>query len=348
MFHLVVMACLANDPTICTERLLVSVDYATEPACQANAPTVVQAWGGLHDDLTLGAWRCSATADLPAFTLKEIAPGVFVHAPKAEPLSPRNGGDIANLGVVIGDTVAVIDPGGSRDIAEKLYAAIRQITDKPISHAIITHMHPDHSFGAEVFAEAGAMIIAHKNLPSGIERRLQTWTLSIPRQAGALAMLGTRVRLPDRTVAVPENLALGGATLQLTPVPTAHTDNDLTIYHVESGTLFTGDLVFSDLTPSLDGSLKGWLLWLATPPDPLPRQIVAGHGPVPMTWVDGTAGIRAYLTALADEARTAIKAGEPMSTAVTHIGTGQKGDWRGFDEMNAHNAIAAYKELEWE
>jgi quinoprotein relay system zinc metallohydrolase 2 len=348
MFHLVVMACLASDPAICAERLLPTAEPQSEAACTDTAPARIAEWGGLHDDLALGDWRCRATADLPAFALQEIAPGVLVHAPRAEPLSPRNGGDIANLGIVIGDTVAVIDPGGSRAIGEKLYAAIRQVTDKPISHVIITHMHPDHSFGAEVFAEAGAEIIGHKNLPSGIERRLQTWVESIPRQAGALAMLGTRVRLPDYTVAAPEDLSLGGATLRLTPVATAHTDNDLTVYHFESRTLFTGDLVFADLTPSLDGSLTGWLRWLEMQPDPLPRQIVAGHGPVPTDWTTGTAGVRAYLTALANDARAAIKAGEPMSTAVSHIGAGQKGSWRGFDEMNAHNAIAAYKELEWE
>jgi quinoprotein relay system zinc metallohydrolase 2 len=348
VFHLVVMACLATDPVVCADRLLPAPQPLTEADCAATATARLAGWAERHPDLVLGDWHCRGAADLPAFVLREIAPGVHVHSPEARPMSAENGGDIANLGVVIGDTVAVIDPGGSRDIGERLYAAIRQITDKPISHVIITHMHPDHSFGAEVFAEAGAEIIGHRNLASGLERRMVAWAESIPRQAGALAMLGTQIRLPDRMVDAAEDLTLGGATLRLVPVATAHTDNDLTVYHVESGTLFTGDLVFSDLTPSVDGSLTGWLDWLAVPPDPLPRQIVAGHGPVPMDWAAGTALLRAYLAALASDTRAAIKAGEPMSTAVSHIGTGQRGTWRGFDEMNAHNAIAAFKELEWE
>ena len=348
MFHLVVMACLSAEPAICAERLLPLPEPLTEAACTKTATARIAEWGGLHADLVTGDWRCRATADLPALSVREIAPGVYVHAPEAQPLSPSNGGDIANLGFIVGDTVAVIDTGASRAIGEQLFAAIRQITDRPISHAIITHMHPDHSFGAEVFAEAGAEILGHRNLPSGLERRMETWAESIPRQIGALAMLGTRVRLPARTVSVSEEITLGGATLRLDPVPTAHTDNDLTIHHFESGTLFTGDLVFAELAPSIDGSLLGWLTWLATPPDPLPRQIVAGHGPAPMGWADGTAPVRAYLTAIAEQTRAAIRAGEPMSVAADKVGVDQRGDWRGFDEMNERNAIAAFKELEWE
>ncbi len=348
MFHLVVMACLADDTAICASRVLPAPEPLTEAACNETGASRVTDWTGLHPGLVTSDWQCRQTSDLPALAVKAIAPGVYVHAPEAHPISPENGGDIANLGFVVGDTVAVIDPGGSRDIAERLYAAIRQITDKPISHVIITHMHPDHSFGADLFAETGAEIIGHKNLTSGIERRMAAWEESIPRQIGALAMLGTLIRLPDRTISAPEDIDLGGAVLRLVPVATAHTDNDLTIHHVESGTLFAGDLIFADLTPSIDGSLTGWLAWLSAPPEPLPRQIVSGHGPVPVDWDTGTAGVRSYLTALAEEARAAIKAGEPMSVAADHIGTSQRGNWRGFDEMNAHNAIAAYKELEWE
>lgn len=348
MFHLIVSACLLADPTLCAVRLLPTPEPLTETDCLAGAEARIATWSGLHPDLVTGDWRCRDTSALPALTLTEIAPGVFVHAGHSEPVSPENGGDIANLGVVIGDTVAVIDPGGSRAIGEGLYAAIRRITDKPISHVILTHMHPDHIYGAEVFAEAGAKILAHRNLPSGVERRAEVWAESIPRQAGALAMLGTRAILPDRTLDAPEDIDLGSATLRLQPVATAHTDNDLTAFHLESGTLFTGDLVFAGLTPSLDGSLTGWLGWLNHPPAPLPLRIIPGHGPIPMDWTRGTAPLRAYLTALADQTRAAIRAGEAMGEAATHVGTDHRDGWLGFDEINARNAIAAFKELEWE
>ncbi|WP_103255488.1 quinoprotein relay system zinc metallohydrolase 2 [Tabrizicola aquatica] len=348
MYHLVVTACLVTAPTVCADRLLPTPEPLAETDCTNGASARIAAWADLHPDLVIGSWTCRPTGNLPALDLAEIAPGVLAHAGQAQPLSAANGGDIANLGVVIGDTVAVIDPGGSRAIGERLYAAIRQITDQPISHVILTHMHPDHIFGAEVFSEAGATIIAHHNLPSALDRRAGTWAESIPRQTGALAMLGTRAIPPDITLAARQEITLGGATLRLDPVATAHTDNDLTVLHLESGTLFTGDLVFAGLTPSLDGSLTGWLAWLSQPPDPPPQRIVPGHGPVSLPWDQGTAPLRAYLAALADQTRAAIIAGEAMSEAATHVGTDQRGDWQGFDEINARNAIAAFKELEWE
>ena len=348
MFHLVVTACLAADPTVCADRLLPAPGPLAETACAEGADGRIAVWADRHPDLVTGNWRCLATGSLPHLDLTEIAPGVLAHAGQAQPLSPANQGDIANLGVVIGDTVAVIDPGGSRAIGEGLYAAIRRITDKPVSHVILTHMHPDHIYGAEVFAEAGAEIVAHRNLRSGVERRAGVWAESIPRQAGALAMLGTRAVLPDRTLAAPEDIDLGSATLRLQPVATAHTDNDLTILHLESGVLFTGDLVFAELTPSLDGSLTGWLDWLDHPPRPMPSVIVPGHGPVRMPWDQGTAPLRAYLSALADQTRAAIRAGEAMSEVAAHVGVDHRDGWRGFDEINARNAIAAFKELEWE
>ena len=45
---------------------------------------------------------------------------------------------------------------------------VRRSSIAPIGPVILTHMHPDHIYGAEVFAEAGAEIVAHRNLPSGV------------------------------------------------------------------------------------------------------------------------------------------------------------------------------------
>lgn len=348
ILYLVVTACLATMPETCAERLLPASAYQTEAACRDAGPEVSAGWADGRSDIKVVGWTCRSLTSLPALETKEIAPGVYAYRGPSEPISPTNRGAIANLGFVVGETVAVIDAGGSRETGERLFAAIRQVTDRPISHLVLTHMHPDHTFGAEVFREAGAEIVGHEALASGIARRAETWAESIPRQVGTEQMLGSRLVAPDRGIDAPETLDLGRATLRLVPVPTAHTDNDVTVFHAESGTLFTGDLVFSELAPVIDGSIRGWRAWLDAGPGPEVRQIVPGHGPVPLAWDTGTAPLRAYLAALEAEVRAAIAAGKSLSVAGAELGVGLGEGWVGFEESNPRNASVAFTELEWE
>ncbi|MCV2447137.1 quinoprotein relay system zinc metallohydrolase 2 [Paracoccus sp. DMF] len=353
MFHLILSACLAAQPGVCEGRLLPAGDAPAREACEAGAAAIARDWLARHPDLTPGegGTRCVETAELPALSMQEIAAGVHLHQGAMDQLSPQNRGRIANSGFIVGDTVAVIDSGGSRAEGEALYAAIRQVTDLPVSHLILTHMHPDHILGAEVFAEAGATVVADARLPQAVALRAEAWVISVPRQIGAGNFAGTRIAAVDHPVTAPETISLGGRDLRLVPVPPAHTDSDLTVLDQDSGTLFAGDLVFLGLTPSLDGSLAGWLGWLDTPPDPAPARIVPGHGPVTELWEDATAPERQYLTALRDAARQAIGRGLALSAAIPAIVQAMRPfseGWADFQAVTARNAATAFAELEWE
>lgn len=356
MFHLILSACLAAQPQICEPRLLPAGEALIREDCEMRAAPIASDWLARHHDLTGGKARCVATEDLAtemaALEVTEIAPGLYVHLGAMAQLSPQNRGRIANLSFVIGrDTVAVIDAGGSRAEGEALYAAIRQLTDKPVRHLILTHMHPDHILGAEVFSEAGAVILADARLPDAVARRASSWMQGIPDQIGAAAFAGTRIANVDHGVSASQTIDLGHRKLHLTSVRTAHTDGDLTVRDEMTQTLFTGDLVFLGLTPSLDGSLKGWLDWLATPPDPLPARIVPGHGPVAENWAAAINPTQTYLTVLQGQTRAVLDAGLPLSRAIPAIVQGMQqtaSGWVDFDATTARNAPAAYTELEWE
>ena len=350
MFELVVLACLSGERAeICASRLLPSPTALTQIECESTAKKRTSAWSEAHPDLTIQSSDClTRDAAGTSLSLNEIAPGVYVHEGLIGIPNDKNAGDLANLGVIIGDeSVAVVDAGGTREVGESLYLAIRELTDKPISNLIFTHMHPDHTLGGSAIVEAGATIRAHSKLDRGLRARAENYEASLGRLIGSKGFLGTRAVFPTERVEANTKIDLGGRILELRASPTAHTDNDLTVFDKNTGTLFAGDLVFVRHTPALDGSLTGWLSVLDSFEGKIDR-LVPGHGPASIPWPEGGEPMRQYLKTLAAQTRAAIEKGESISRAVKHIGETERANWALFDEFNPRNATAAYKELEWE
>lgn len=346
VFHLLLAACLTDAPTICAERLLPAADAPERADCERKAAPIARDWLARHPGLKGGIARCVESADLPDLPVSEIADGVHVHQGAVGQATPGNRGRIANLGFVIGDSVAVIDAGGSRAEGEALYAAIRKLTDRPISHLVLTHMHPDHILGAEVFAEAGATIIASASPPEAIARRSEGWMFSVPDQIGQQAFLGTRIAPVDQRIDTPVEISLGSTSLTAMPQPSAHSDTDLLVCDSDSGVVFAGDLVFRGLTPALDGSLQGWLDWMETRPDDADTgPIVPGHGPLAATWDEALAPGRQYLQALHDSTHKAIAGGMSLPQAIPVIVAMMRPwseGWADFSTTTARNAASAY------
>ena len=79
-------------------------------------------------------------------------------------------------------------------------------------------------------------------------------------------------------------LDLGGRRLMLEAHPTAHTDNDVSVFDQASGTLWLADLLFMERIPVIDGSLLGWLEVLETVQGWPAQRVVPGHGPASAPW----------------------------------------------------------------
>ncbi|MFK7943685.1 MAG: quinoprotein relay system zinc metallohydrolase 2 [Paracoccaceae bacterium] len=349
MFEILLTVCLANGD-VCADRLL-PVSLSERSVCEIEAPSRAAGWASAAG-LSLQSATCADRAELaeriPALKTREIAEGVFVHRGGYGVPNAANGGDLANLGFVIGtDAVAVIDAGTTRAVAERLYAAIRAQTDLPIRYLLLTHMHPDHSLGAGVFKEAGATVLGHPNLAQGLANRAASYETALARLIGPKGFLGTKLIGPDDGIEWAE-IDLGGRTLLVEAQPFAHTETDVTVLDQKTGIWFMGDLVFAEHTPALDGTILGWQNLIDALAEREVTGIVPGHGPAPLPWPEGAAPMRAYLAAITEETRKAITEGLPMSSAVRRIGESQRANWKLFDEFNIRNATAAFKELEWE
>jgi quinoprotein relay system zinc metallohydrolase 2 len=265
-----------------------------------------------------------------------------------EDLSAANENAIANVGFVVGqDAVAVIDPGGSLQDGERLRACILQAARVPIRYVLITHVHPDHLLGAGAFQGDHPQFIAHWKLPQALALRGEYYRKRLEAVLGA-GRAGPIV-VPSRLVKTQDRIDLGGGTvLHLQAHALAHSDCDLTAFEQQTATLFTGDLLFVQRVPSLDGSLKGWLSELKSLKNLAARRAVPGHGPVSVKWPLASLDLERYLDGLLRETRAAINKGMDIETAVATVGQSERGHWRLFDAYHGHNVTQAYKELEWE
>ncbi|MFG1330654.1 quinoprotein relay system zinc metallohydrolase 2 [Xanthobacter autotrophicus] len=280
--------------------------------------------------------------------MSEVAPGVFVHqAPYALAL-PRNLGFVGNAGFVVGrDGVAVIDTGGSLEAGEQLKAAIRQKTALPVRYVINTHMHPDHVLGNAAFVGPGVTFIGHRNLPEALAARAEAYVSATERLVGPAAA-GTRVVLPDETVADTRDIDLGDRVLRLEAWPTAHTATDLTVLDVSTGTWFLGDLLFLGHVPALDGKAAGWIALIEELKRRPAARAVPGHGPASVAWPAAAEPTERYLKRLVADVRGMVREGRTLSQAAREAGQSEAGNWQLFDDFNARNATTTFHEMEWE
>ena len=290
---------------------------------------------------------CPAGATDP-LRLEEVAEGVHVYVGPHEEANPLNLGAIGNAAVVVGATsVAVIDTGGSPEFGQRLRASIARLTDRPVAFVITTHAHPDHIFGGVAFDEDGTSFAGHRKLARALAVRSPFYLDAFERLVGS-GFEGARVIAPSIEVSGETRVDLGDRVLVLTAHRTAHTDNDLTVLDLRTGTLFAGDLVFVDRLPVVDGSLKGWLDVISELRGVPAARVVPGHGPASAAWPEALDAQERYLRALLRGVRREIAAGGRIETAIERVASEERGRWLAFDQNHPRNVTASFTELEWE
>ena len=229
-----------------------------------------------------------AQAPLP-FVLKQVGPGVYAAIDGPE----HKAG--SNAGFVIGDDgVLVIDAMFTPDAARALVAEIRRLTPKPIRYVVNTHYHADHTGGDQVLRDAGAIIIAHKNVRGWV--RVNNINLFGDRITPELKARIGALPLPDLVTDKDLVVWLGSRKVVIRTV-LGHTGGDLTIYVPDANVLFAGDMLWRKVAPNLiDGSVSEWATTdreFTRMPNAARMVFVPGHGDV--ADVTDVEQFRAYL-----------------------------------------------------
>jgi len=198
---------------------------------------------------------------------------------------------VGNDGVLLVDT-------GVTQMSDKVLAAVRSLSDKPIRYIINTHMHADHTGGNEPIAKAGSTI-AGGNVVGDIGA-------SAGNQATVLAFQNVLDRMsaptgqqaptpqgawPTETYTTPERkLFFDGEGIQVIHIPEAHTDGDSIVFFRRSDVISTGDIFVTTGYPLVDlqhgGNIQGVIaglnkiVELAIPADEQEggTMIIPGHG----------------------------------------------------------------------
>ena len=222
-----------------------------------------------------------ATAQIPTpaplpFTLKELGPGVYAAIDGPE----RKSG--SNAGFVIGDDgVLVIDALFTPDAARALVGEIRRLTDKPIRYVVNTHYHADHTGGDQVLREAGATIIAHRNVRGWV--RTNNIALFGDRITPELKARIEALPLPDLVTDKDLTVWLGSRQVVVRTV-LGHTGGDLIVAVPHANVLFAGDMLWRKVAPNLiDGSIAEWEATVAgfgRASEAAKTRFVPGHGDI--------------------------------------------------------------------
>jgi len=190
---------------------------------------------------------------------------------------PGGGG---NIGVQIGPDGVLLVDALFAPLADRLVAAIREVSDEEIRFLINTHIHGDHVGGNENLANLGVLIFAHDNTRT----RFLEESSHFPRQGGSFAPQQPVGARPVITYDSAIGFHLNGEEVRAFLAPPSHTDGDTFVYFPESDVLHLGDVFRTTSYPIVDkfngGTLRGTIaaLDLAISMAGPNTKVIPGHG----------------------------------------------------------------------
>jgi glyoxylase-like metal-dependent hydrolase (beta-lactamase superfamily II) len=230
--------------------------------------------------------------------------------------------------LVTKDGVITTDPING-DAARWLKAKIKAQFNVPVRYVILSHDHADHSSGAEVFADDGAVVVAH--------------------QRAKQIIVGEKrpTAVPDITFNNRMNISLGGQQVRLRYLGKNHSDNMIVMHFTKKRALFAVDFIpvktvaFRDFP---DAYIPEWIQSLRKVERMDFDILVPGHGRVGEK-ADVTA-FREYMEDLHGQVLQQIRLGKSLETIHSVIDLTKYSNWGQFKNWSPLNIEGMYQRIQ--
>ena len=220
---------------------------------------------------------------------------------------------VTDQGVIATDPI-------NAEAAQWLKDEIKSKFDQPVKYVIYSHHHADHVSGGEVFAEDGAIVIAHENA------------------VAALAEDNVATAPPAITFENSMTLRLGGQQVELTYLGKNHSDNSIVAYFPEQNTLFAVDFVSTQRLPykTISRSYFPDFFQAFSQLEEMEFEILSpGHGKLGTKQDALEHG--EYVIELYQLVKTAVEAGKSLDEIKQELTLEKYSDWGQFDAWREQN-----------
>ena len=181
----------------------------------------------------------------------EVGKGLWAFTAEGDP----------NSGVIIGDeSVMIVEAQATPRLANKVIEKVREVTDKPITHLVMTHYHAVRVLGASAY-EAPQVIMSDVTRSMVAERGQEDWDSEFQRFPrlfeGHESIPG--LTWPTTTFSDTMTVYLGNRRVDLMHLGRAHTAGDIVIHVPDENVMFTGDIVeYHSACYCGDGHFSDW------------------------------------------------------------------------------------------
>ncbi|PWE50914.1 MBL fold metallo-hydrolase [Thioclava sp. NG1] len=237
----------------------------------------------------------------------EVGEGLYAFTAEGDP----------NTGVIIGDdSVMIVEAQATPRLARKVIECVRSVTDKPISHLVLTHYHAVRVLGASAYG-AREIIMSDTTRAQVAERGQEDWDSEFGRFPrlfqGHEEIPG--LTWPTTTFSDQMTVYLGNRRVDIMHLGRAHTAGDAVIWVPDQEVMFTGDIVeYHSACYCGDGHFGDWPETLANIAAFEPRAIAPGRG-------DALVGEKMVTEALENTADFVRSTFKPVERVVARGGT---------------------------